>query len=175
MWADMAHFSFSIQKCLGVCVLSPFSHVCLFATPWTVAHQAPLSKGFSRQEYWSWLLCPPPGDLPNPGTEPESLMSPALAGVFFISSATWEAPEMRPCLVWYILIRLKSKMFLEVLFLNNPKIQESANKEMFCFSQSGETMHLFSSILFYHIRSLNEGQVASLLQKYLMGKLNPPS
>ena len=118
---------------------------------------------------------PLPGDLPNPGTEPESLMPPALAGVFFISSATWEAPEMRPCLVWYILIRLKSKMFLEVLFLNNPKIQESANKEMFCFSRSGETMPLFSSILFYHIRSLNEGQVASLLQKYLMGKLNPPS
>ena len=41
---------------------------CLFATPWTVAHQAPLSMGFSRQEYWSGLLCPPPGDLPDPGT-----------------------------------------------------------------------------------------------------------
>ena len=45
---------------------------------WTVAHQAPLSMGFSRQEYWSGLPCPPPGDLPNPGTEPTSPVSPAL-------------------------------------------------------------------------------------------------
>ena len=44
----------------------------LFATPWTVAHQAPLSIGFSRQEYWSGLPCPPPGDIPNPGIEPRS-------------------------------------------------------------------------------------------------------
>ena len=47
--------------------------------------------GFSRQEYWSGLPCPPPGDLPNPGIEPASLMSPELAGGFFTSSATWEA------------------------------------------------------------------------------------
>ena len=53
------------------------SHVQLFATPWTVAYQVPLSMGFSRQEYWSGLPCPPPGDLSNPGIEPTS---PALAG-----------------------------------------------------------------------------------------------
>ena len=47
---------------------------------------------FSRQEYWSGLPCPPPGDLPDPGTEPVSLLSPALAGGFFTTSATWEAP-----------------------------------------------------------------------------------
>ena len=47
------------------------SHVQLFATPWTVAYQAPLSMGFSRQEYWSGLPFPSPGDLPNPGIEPE--------------------------------------------------------------------------------------------------------
>ena len=47
-------------------------------TPWTVARQAPLSMGFSRQEYWSGLPFPPPGDLPYPGIEPESPMSPAL-------------------------------------------------------------------------------------------------
>ena len=46
--------------------------------------------GFSRQEYWSGLLCPPPGDLPDPGIECVSLMSPALAGGFFTTSATWE-------------------------------------------------------------------------------------
>ena len=48
------------------------SHVRLFATPWTVAHQAPPSMGFSRQEYWSGLPFPSPGDLPNPGIEPGS-------------------------------------------------------------------------------------------------------
>ena len=46
---------------------------------------------FSKQEYWNGFPCPPPGDLPNPGTEPLSLMSPALAGGFFTTSATWEA------------------------------------------------------------------------------------
>ena len=51
--------------------------------PWTVACQAPLSMGFPRQEHWSGLPFPPPGDLPDPGIEPLSLMSPALAGRFF--------------------------------------------------------------------------------------------
>ena len=60
--------------------LSHFSHVWLFATPRTVAHQAPLSMQFSRQEYYSGLPCPPPGDLPHLGTEP---MSPTLGGGFF--------------------------------------------------------------------------------------------
>ena len=55
----------------------------LFATPWTVVLQAPLSLGFSRQEYWSGLPFPAPGDLPNPGTEPVSPVSPALAGQVF--------------------------------------------------------------------------------------------
>ena len=73
-------------------VLSHFSRVRLCATPWTVAHQAPLSMGFSRQEYWSGLPCPPPGDLPDPGIEPRFLTSPALAGEFFTTNATWEAP-----------------------------------------------------------------------------------
>ena len=53
------------------------------ATPWTVAHQAPLSMEFSRQEYWSELPFPIPGDLPNLGINPASLVSPALAGRFF--------------------------------------------------------------------------------------------
>ena len=49
--------------------------------------------GFSRQGYWSGLPFPPPGDLPNPGIEPTSLLSPALASMFFTTSATWEAPK----------------------------------------------------------------------------------
>ena len=59
-------------------MLNCFSHVRLFATPWTVDCQAPLSLGFSRQEYWSGLLCPPPGDLPDPRTEPTSSVLPVL-------------------------------------------------------------------------------------------------
>ena len=58
------------------------SSVWLFATPWTVAHQASLSMEFPRQEYWSGLLFPSPGDLPDPGIEPASPVSP-LAGGFF--------------------------------------------------------------------------------------------
>ena len=73
------------------CVPSHLSHVLLFATPWTVAHQAPLSMGFFRQEYWSGLPCPPPGELPNPGIQRASLMSPELADGFFTTSTTWEA------------------------------------------------------------------------------------
>ena len=71
-------------------VLSCFSRVQLLATLWTIAHQAPLSMGFSRQEYWSGLPFPSPGDLLNPGIEPTSLMSPALADRFFTASITWE-------------------------------------------------------------------------------------
>ena len=61
----------------------------LFATPWAVAYQAPPSMGFSRQEYWSGLPFPSPGELPDPGIEPESLVSPSLAGRFFTPGATW--------------------------------------------------------------------------------------
>ena len=69
------------------CMPSHFSHVQLFAPLWTVVCQAPLSMDFPRQEYWSELSCPPPGDLLNPHIKPASLKSPALAGGFFIISA----------------------------------------------------------------------------------------
>ena len=71
--------------------VKPLSRVRLLATPWTVVHQAPLSMGFSRQEDWSGLPCPPPGDLPDSGIEPASRTPPALAGGLFTTSATWEA------------------------------------------------------------------------------------
>ena len=79
--------SFPANKMLE-CVLSRFSPVQLFATPWTVTYQALLSKGFSRQEPWSGLPCPPPEDLPDPGIEPMSLMCLGLAGGFFTTSDT---------------------------------------------------------------------------------------
>ena len=65
---------------------SPFSSVQLFVTPWTIACQAPLSMGFSRQEYWSGWPCPSPGDLPKPGIESTTPESPVFAGVFFTTS-----------------------------------------------------------------------------------------
>ena len=58
---------------MRTCRLSHFSHVRFFAAPWTVTHQAPLSMGFSRQEYWNGLPFPSPGDLADPGIEPRSV------------------------------------------------------------------------------------------------------
>ena len=77
---------------LRACCL--FSHVQLFATPWIVAHQVSLFMGFSRQEYWSGLPYPPPGDLPDPGIEPVSPVSLVLAGGSFTPrEATQETPR----------------------------------------------------------------------------------
>ena len=88
------------QDVACACLLSCFSRVWPFATLWTIAHQVPLSMGFSRQEYWSVLPSLPPGDLPYPGIEPVSLMSPALASGFFTTSATREAQcAYRYCLM----------------------------------------------------------------------------
>ena len=70
------------------CMLNCFSRIRLCTVLWTVAYQAPLSMGFSRQEYWSGLACPPPRAVPNPGIELASLTSPALACGFFTPSTT---------------------------------------------------------------------------------------
>ena len=74
-------------------MLSHFSHVRLCVTPWTVARQAPLSMGFSRQEYWPGLLCPPPGDFPDLGIKPVYLTTPALAGGFSFLFLPLESPR----------------------------------------------------------------------------------
>ena len=71
--------------CMYICSVTSDS-----VTPWTVARQAPLPMEFSRQDYQSRLLFPPPGNFPYPGTERVSLESPALVGGFFTTSATWE-------------------------------------------------------------------------------------
>ena len=84
----------SFMKLMYVCVLS---HVRLFATTWTIAHQSPLSMEFSRQEYWSGLSFPPPRDLPDPGIEP---ISPASAQGFF----TTESPVKLIYIYIYIYI-----------------------------------------------------------------------
>ena len=87
-WSN-SHISMTTGKTM--CVPSCFSHVWLFTILWTIAHQAPLSRGFSKEEYRSGLPCPPPADLTDPGIEPRYLGSPALAGRFFTTSATWKA------------------------------------------------------------------------------------
>ena len=89
-WVLPVTLMISSLVCACACVLSCFSRVWLFTTLWPVARLTPLSMGFSRQECWSGLLCPPSGDLPHPEIEPASLTSPALASSFFSISATRE-------------------------------------------------------------------------------------
>ena len=76
-FAAAASILHSRTGCMYVCMLSHCSRVQFFATLWTTALEAPLSMRFPTQERWSGLPCPPPGDLPHPGTEPASLASPA--------------------------------------------------------------------------------------------------
>ena len=78
-------------------MLSCSSRDCLFVTLWSVARQAPLSMGFSRREHCSGLPFPSPEDLSDLGSEPMSLMSPALAGWFFTTGVTWEALSAKHC------------------------------------------------------------------------------
>ena len=82
--------------CVLVCYVT--CYVQLFVALWTVALQAPLSIGFSRQESWRGLPCPPAGDLLDQEIEPMSVISSALAGGFFTTNATWE--EMLEIRVW---------------------------------------------------------------------------
>ena len=81
-------FTCEINRFIVLCCCFVASVVSDSMTPLTVACQAPLSIGFSRQKYWSELSIPPPGDLPNPGIKPLSLESPALAGGFFTTEPT---------------------------------------------------------------------------------------
>ena len=115
--------------CVCVCVCKITSvkllQFRLFVTPWTVAHQAPLSMGFSSQEYCSGLPCPPPGDLPY-----LCLMSPALAGGFFTTNATWEA-------LWIINRKLKKipfKMHQNKTFRNKFNKTLKISRKINCIS-----------------------------------------
>ena len=102
-----------IWKILIDCfMLSHFSHIWFFATLQNIIQQAPLSMGFSRQEYWSELPCSPPGDLPNPGIEPTSVISPALAGGFFITSITW-IDLLNHCKLWVSICQPSNESFIE--------------------------------------------------------------
>jgi len=91
-------------------MLSHFNHVQLFATLWTIAHQATLSMRFSRQEYWSVLPCPPPGHLPDSRIELASTCISCIASRFFTPWVTWGAPSK-----WYWLLNKSWSPVLESL------------------------------------------------------------
>ena len=106
---------------MHTCMLSCFNLVWLFATLWAIAHQAPVSMRFSRQEYWSGLLFPPLGNRPYSGIEPESPMSPALAGWSFTTSTYIWQKYLYICLYIYMYI-YKTKSIRRqqaILFLKN--------------------------------------------------------
>ena len=94
---------------MSKCFLNDLIVTQSFATAQTVAYQAPLSMEFSRQEYWSGLPFPPPGDLPDPGIEPESSAYPLLVGGFFAT----ERPGKTPANISYNLIK---QFFLHFLW-----------------------------------------------------------
>ena len=107
-----------------VCMLSHFSHVRFFLTLWTVAHQIPLCMGFSRQEYWSRFPFPSPGNLPNLGIHLMSLTFPALAGEFFTTSASSEAPPRRQAYWKFPLFSLASLVRILEPPLNFPNLKD---------------------------------------------------
>ena len=137
------------QLCMHAYLFSHFSSVRLFANPWTVASQAPLSLGSSREEYWSGLPCPAPGDLPNPGMEPTSAASPALQANSLplshrgIPLSTVSSPKWDLSFKNKILLLILGKWMVTVHYVSN-----DINSEMSCwfndFPQKGSKilMHL---------------------------------
>ena len=111
-----------------------------------VACQAPLSMGFSVQECWSGLPCPPPRDLPNLRIKPESLMSPALAGRFFTTSATWEAQTIQK-----IIVKRKKK-----------------KKYIYIYTHFPFTLSAFSFIPNFHARGITVPISSSPSQWYFL-------
>ena len=104
---------------IAVCVcVQLLGLIQLSATPWTTAPQAPLSMGFSKQEYWSGLPFPTPSNLPNPGMEPVSLKSPVLAGRFFITEPPWSTMVL-------LYRKIRISMNLEILM---PRLWQKVKK-----------------------------------------------
>ena len=102
--------------CIFMCVhvLSRFSRVWLYVILWTAACQAPLSVGFSGEEYWSGMLCPPPVDHPDPGTEPVSLTFLALAGRFSTTNTTCETQYMYAYTCKYMHVHACMYIFIQM-------------------------------------------------------------
>ena len=122
---------YNLMKVAHMCAQS-LQCVRLFVTLWTIAHQDPLSMGFSRQEYQNWMPCHPPGYLPDPGVEPTSL---ALVGRFFTTSATWEAPESS------ILLSINLQTFSNITVISIFSTSENLHDPLLFF-----TVHITISI-----------------------------
>ena len=145
---------FPILHYLPACVLGRFGHVRLLVTLWSVACQDPPSFRFSRQEYWSGLPCPPPGDLPDPGIEPTSLMSPALAGRFFTTRITWKIHYLSEFTQTYV---IESMMPSNHLTLCHPLLLPSIFPSIRVFSneaahQEAKVLELQASVLAMNIQ-----------------------
>ena len=110
-----------------MCDCAALNHVPLFATPWTIAYQAPLSMGVPRQEYWGRLLSPSPGDIRDPGIEPASL---ALGGRFSTTNATQED------------VRLGYEKSQEVPYIRTFKLQTFEDVNMCLHVQSHKLVHM---------------------------------
>ena len=112
-------------------VLSHFSCVWLFVAPWTIARQAPLSVGFSRQEHWSGLPCFPPGDLPDPGIESVSLLSPAFQvdslPVTLHYPSKWLSPYQYS--MNYILTPMTTYFYSEILYTTEKSWHATTEKQ----------------------------------------------
>ena len=111
------------------------SHVRLFPTPWAVAHQAPLSMRFPRQEYWSGLPFPSPGDLPDLEIEPTSLASPALPGGFFTT-----APP--------------GKTFIAIWGKEKKQRKETSKSVMLCYAWRGRFGHVWKWLGYWMVREV---------------------
>ena len=145
-------------------VLSCFSHVRLFATLWPIAYQGPLSTGFSRQEYWNRLPCPPPGDLPHLGIEPKSLMSPALADGFFTTSFSWEPLiQFKPLLFWGFCHSLMTQILTGKIFIHSTNIFWAPTKCPALNILALETPKQTGSFSILHLWSLHYSSVSTQL------------
>ena len=131
-----------------------FSCVQLFLIPWIIVHQAPMSMDFSRQEYWSGLPFSTPRDLPDPGVEPASLMSPALKGRFFTNEATWEAQLSKTWINYSF-----SLLYFQLLPSDDSSLSTYLNIRV------SSTQNLLSSL---HIRSQYLSLLFANIQNYVM-------
>ena len=154
------HSEESMVSCVCVCVCAHVQSIVLtLATPWTAAHQAPLSMEFSRKEYWTGLPCPPPGDLSKPGIESASLTSPALAGWCFTS---WAAGKPQ-FLAWRSLNSVKEKEYIQrAIFTLQQDNYKGTILETWaiCYSPSvnWERFHFTEVTLSWALRNMTKGK-----------------
>ena len=115
------------------------NRVRLFETPWTIVHQAPLSMGFFRHDYWSGLPFPSPGNLPHPGVEPKSPGSPALAGGFFITELPAKPQGVKCHSTIYLLLQLL-KNYCAHSFYPTEHVKELNSYKSFRSSQTDQAV-----------------------------------